>query len=597
MTDFCKPQQVKKSITAPKRHSLRSLATLYPYIKRHKYLVLSAFFSLIIAASVMLILPISTRYIMDRGFSTVNGTMINSYFAMLLFLVGVLALASAVRYYSVITLGEQIITQLRHDVFAHLITLSPGFYDRSHSGEIISRLSSDTTHIKSVIGATISITLRNMIIAIGAIAMMIITSLKLSTMVLTAIPVVVIPLIGLGRKVKIRTRLAHDKLANASALASEQLAAIRTVQAFNAQPAAIAQFSDLVMRAFQAAKESILSRTFLTGFAIFLIFGSVVAILWIGSQDVLNGQMTGGALGQFVIYAILASSAFGQLSEVGGEFAQAAGAAERLTELLHEKPDIQIPEKARKLPIPFQGRISFNNVSFSYFLRPDVFSINQLSFSVKPGEKLAIVGPSGAGKSTIFSLLLRFYDPQKGKICLDNVNLQQAAPYDIRAHIAYVAQDTAIFDGTLRQNITFGKESATEHNIQNAAHAANAYDFIMSLKNGFDTRVGERGITLSGGQKQRIAIARALLRNAPILLLDEATSALDAESEMLVQEALEKLMVNCTTLVIAHRLATVLKADRILVMDNGKIIEEGRHDTLMKQSGLYARLAKLQFAA
>jgi len=597
MADSFKLQQIKNDTAVPKKHNLRPLATLYPYIRRHKHLALSALVSLILAALVMLVLPMAARRVIDHGFSTVNDSMINAYFAMLLLLAGVLALASAVRYYSVITLGERVITELRHDVFAHLVMLSPGFYDRSHSGEIMSRLSSDTTQIKSAIGATVSIMLRNTIMAIGAIAMMVITSPKLSAMVLAAIPVVVIPLIGLGRKVRTRTRLAQDTFAHANALASEQIAAIRTVQAFNAQPSVIARFSDLVMTAFQAAKQSILSRALLTGFGIFLVFGSVVAVLWIGSQDVLNGQMTGGTLGQFVIYAILAASAFGQLSEIGGEFAQTAGAAERLTELLHEKPAIRAPAEAHKLPTAFQGRISFNNVSFAYPSRPDVFSVNQLNFSVRPGETVAVVGPSGAGKSTIFSLLLRFYDPQKGEICLDGINLQQAAPYDIRAHMAYVAQDIAIFDGTLRQNIAFGKEEAKEQDIENAARAANAYDFIMALKDGFDTRVGERGITLSGGQKQRIAIARALLRNVPILLLDEATSALDAESERLVQTALEKLMTNRTTLVIAHRLATVLKADRILVMDGGKIIEEGKHDTLVTRDGLYARLAKLQLAA
>jgi len=596
MADSFKSRQTKNDAAIPGKHNFQPLATLYPYIRRYKHLAFSAFVCLIIAALIMLVLPMAGRRMMDHGLSTADSTMISPYFATLFFLAAMLALASAVRYYSVTILGERIVADLRREVFAHLVALSPAFYDRSHSGEIIAQLASDTTQIKSVIGATVSVALRNIITAIGAISMMVFTSPKLSAIVLFVIPLVVVPLIGLGRKVRARTRLAQNRSAQANALACEQIAAIRTVQAFNAQPVAIAQFSRLVNAALQATRQSILSRTFLTGLAIFLVFDSIVAILWIGSQEVLNSQMTPGTLGQFVLYAVFAASSFGQLSEVGGELTQAADAAERLARLLQEKPDIQAPAAVQKLPEPPQGHIKFDNVSFAYPSRPDVRSVNRLDFSVNPGETVAIVGPSGAGKSTIFSLLMRFYDPQKGKIRIDGINLQQANPDDIRARIAYVAQDVAILDGTLRQNIAFGKEEVKDSDIENAARAGNAYDFIISLKDGFDSRVGERGITLSGGQKQRIAIARALLRDAPILLLDEATSALDAESEMLVQAAFNKLMKNRTTLVIAHRLATVLKVDRILVMDDGKIIEQGSHDTLMAEGGLYARLAKLQFS-
>jgi len=596
MADSFKSRQTKNDAAIPGKHNFQPLATLYPYIRRYKHLAFSAFVCLIIAALIMLVLPMAGRRMMDHGLSTADSTMISPYFATLFFLAAMLALASAVRYYSVTILGERIVADLRREVFAHLVALSPAFYDRSHSGEIIAQLASDTTQIKSVIGATVSVALRNIITAIGAISMMVFTSPKLSAIVLFVIPLVVVPLIGLGRKVRARTRLAQNRSAQANALACEQIAAIRTVQAFNAQPVAIAQFSRLVNAALQATRQSILSRTLLTGLAIFLVFDSIVAILWIGSQEVLNSQMTPGTLGQFVLYAVFAASSFGQLSEVGGELTQAADAAERLARLLQEKPDIQAPAAVQKLPEPPQGHIKFDNVSFAYPSRPDVRSVNRLDFSVNPGETVAIVGPSGAGKSTIFSLLMRFYDPQKGKIRIDGINLQQANPDDIRARIAYVAQDVAILDGTLRQNIAFGKEEVKDSDIENAARAGNAYDFIISLKDGFDSRVGERGITLSGGQKQRIAIARALLRDAPILLLDEATSALDAESEMLVQAAFNKLMKNRTTLVIAHRLATVLKVDRILVMDDGKIIEQGSHDTLMAEGGLYARLAKLQFS-
>lgn len=590
------PKHEKNSSSREKRRKLRPLAKLFPYVKRYKYLGFGAVVSLIVAALVMLALPVAVRRMLDHGFSPLNGEMINSYFVMLLFLAAVLALASAGRYYCVITLGERVVTDLRRDVFAHIIELSPAFYDRSHSGEIVSRLASDTTQIKSAVGATVSVALRNIIMALGAIFMMVVTSPKLSALVLITIPVIVLPLIAFGRKVRIRTRLAQDKLAQANALASEQISAIRTLQAFNAQTFIFNRFQKLIDTAFQAARRSVQSRALLTGVAIFLVFGSVVAVLWIGSHDVLSGRLSAGTLGQFVLYAVFAASSFGQLSEVGAELAQAAGAGERIAEILQEKSAIVAPQKPLHLPQPPLGSVAFSDVTFAYPMRPETVSLNALSFAVKPGETVAFVGPSGAGKSTVFSLLLRFYDPCQGQIAVDGVNLTEVDPHEIRKRIAYVPQDVAIFDGTLHDNIAFGMTGANTQDVENAARAAHAYDFIMNLPQGFNTEVGERGITLSGGQKQRIAIARAILRNAPILLLDEATSALDAESEMLVQAALDDLMAERTTLVIAHRLATVLKADRIMVMDEGQIVEEGTHDELVAKSGLYARLAKLQFA-
>jgi len=565
---------LKKTIVeSTNKHSVLSFSILYPYIWRYKYLGLLAIFSLILAATVMLLVPLTSRYMIDDGFLTASDIAINSYFTILLFLAAVLGFASATRYYSVITLGEWIIADLRRDIFSHLMILSAAFYDRSHSGDILSRITSDTILIKSFVGATISVMLRNMITVIGA---------------------ALLPLIGFSRKVRLHARSARDALARVDALAFEHITAIRTIQTFNAQTIVVNRFSDLIDLSLQAINKSILSRSFLTGFAIFLVFGSIISILWISAQDVLKGHMSSGTLGQFMLYAIFTAGSLGQLSEIGGEFAQAASATERLAELLNEKPE-QIVGRTHQFPESPRGCLEFDNVSFSYPSRSDMLALNQVSFSVNQGETVAIVGPSGAGKSTVFSLLLRFYNPQRGEIYIDGVDIKKASPTDVRARIAHVAQDVTIFNGTLRKNIAFGKEYVKDRDIENAARSAYASNFIIPLKDGFDSRTGENGIMLSGGQRQRVAIARALLRDAPILLLDEATSALDAESEMLIQSALKKLMKNRTTLVIAHRLATILNADRILVMDHGKIIEQGTHDILMTQGGVYARLAKLQF--
>ncbi|TPO01526.1 ATP-binding cassette domain-containing protein, partial [Mesorhizobium sp. CU2] len=501
----------------------------------------------------------------------------------------------ASRYYFVITLGERVVADIRRDVFAHVTTLSPAFFDKAHSGEIVSRLAADTTQVKSAVGATASVALRNLILGLGAVAMMIFTSPKLSGLVIAAIPVIVLPLVAFGRSVRRKSRQAQDTLAEATAYASEQIGAVRTLQAFTNERLVTGHFTAAVDAAFEAARASVFARSFLTFFAIFMIFSSVVAVLWFGSRDVLAGTLSAGTLSQFLLYSVFAAGALGALSEVWSELSQAAGAAERLTEILAEQPTIQAPVDPQPLPATAKGAISFDDVSFSYPARPDRAAVHGLSFQVKPGETVAIVGPSGAGKSTVFSLILRFYDPETGRIVIDGVDLREADPAAIRARIAIVPQDVTIFAASAADNIGFGRPGASEVEIEAAAKAALADEFILKLDKGYDSQVGERGVTLSGGQRQRIAIARAILRDAPVLLLDEATSALDAESETLVQTALERLMRGRTTIVIAHRLATVLKADRILVMDGGRIVEEGTHQSLVAKGGTYARLAKLQF--
>jgi ATP-binding cassette subfamily B protein len=578
-----------------KRRSLRPLARLFPYLGRYKAMVAAAVFFLLLAATMTLTLPLAVRRMVDHGFTESDPTFIANYFSMLVVIAAVLALASACRYYFVITLGERVVSDVRRDVFAHVTKLSPAFFDRSQSGEIVSRLTADTTQIKSAVGATSSVALRNAIMGLGAVAMMIVTSPKLSGLVIAAIPVIVLPLVAFGRSVRRKSRLAQDTLAEATAYASEQIGAPRTMQAFTAEPMVVSRFERAVNAAFEAARSSVFARSILTFFAIFTIFSSVVAVLWFGSRDVLAGTISAGTLGQFLLYSVFAAGALGALSEVWGELSQAAGAAERLTEILAERPEIAAPGNPVALPSPALGRVAFEDVSFAYPGRPNMPSLRSVSFSVAPGETVAIVGPSGAGKSTVFSLLLRFYDPQSGRIRVDGVDIREADPQQLRNRIAIVPQDTTIFAASVRENIAFGRPDASRIDVERAALDALASEFIDRLPGGYETVVGERGVMLSGGQRQRIAIARAILRDAPILLLDEATSALDAESETLVQTALERLMKGRTTLVIAHRLATVLKADRILVLDGGEIVEEGTHASLVAQGGIYAKLARLQF--
>jgi len=574
---------------------LRPLLALAPYIARYRGRAMLALISLTIAAITTLVVPVAVRRMIDFGFTPKGIAMINSYFSVMIAVVAVLALASASRFYLVMTIGERIVADLRRDVFSHLMSLSPAFFDSARSGELISRLTADTTQLKSAVGASVSIALRNLLLFVGATAMMVITSPRLSGFVLLAIPLIVIPLVAFGRWVRRLSRGAQDTLAEATAYASELVGAIRTVQAYTSEQLADARFGAEVEQAYQAARNSTRARAVLTAIIIFIVFTSVVAILWIGSHDVLTGAITPGRLGQFVLYTAFAAAGLGQLSEVWGEVSAASGAAERLFEILRVKSAIAVPASPLALPAPARGDVGFDDVSFSYPTRPDAPAVDGVSLVVRAGEKVAIVGPSGAGKSTLFHLLLRFYDPLRGVISFDGVPIKAADPRELRARIALVPQESVVFATSARENIRFGRPDATDAEVERAADLAHATEFIRRLPGGFEAGLGERGVTLSGGQRQRIAIARAILRDAPLLLLDEATSSLDAESETLVQTALEELMRHRTTLVIAHRLATVLSCDRILVMEQGRIVEQGTHASLVAANGLYARLARLQF--
>jgi ATP-binding cassette, subfamily B, bacterial len=588
-------ESAPNSATVERRVNLRPLASLLPYIWRYRWRALFALGALVVAALTTLIVPIAIRRMIDFGFTARGVALIDSYFLVMIGVAAVLAVASASRYYLVTTLGERVVADLRGDVFAHLTSLSSAFFDEARTGEVISRLTADTTQIKAAAGTSVSIALRNFVLFIGATVMMVVTSPWLSAFVLAAIPIIVLPLYAFGRAVRRRSRSAQDTLAEASAYAAELIGAVRVLQAFTNERLGISRFREAVERAYEAARGSIWSRAFLTGIAIFLVAASVIVVLWIGAQEVLAAQITPGRLGQFILYAVLAGSALGSLSEIGGEVAQASGAAERLFEILAIKPVIAAPAQPLAMPSPARGEVAFVDVRFAYPTRPTISALNGVSFHVRRGEKVAIVGPSGAGKSTIFHLLLRYYDPAAGRVTFDGLQLSELDPADLRARIALVPQDSAMFATTVGDNIRFGRPDASDAEVARAAELAYAASFIAALPKGMQTQAGERGVTLSGGQRQRIAIARAILRDAPLLLLDEATSSLDAESETLIAAALAQLMEERTTIVIAHRLATVLSCDRILVLDQGRIVEEGTHQTLVAAGGLYARLAKLQF--
>lgn len=579
------------------RRSLKPLLALVPYVLRYRGRIAAALGALVLAALATLAVPLAVRRMIDFGFGAENAEFIDRYFAMMLVVAGVLAAASALRYYLVITLGERVVADLRDAVFSHLLNLSPGFFDGQRVGEIASRLTADTTQIKSAFGASASIALRNLVLFAGAAIMMVVTSAWLSVLVLGVIPLIVLPLVAFGRSVTRRSRDAQDTLADASAYAVESIGSVRALQSFTAEEAVRSRFRSEVERAFEAARASTKARAWLTAAIIFLVFASVVGILWAGAQDVLAGRMTAGTLGQFVLYAVFAAGALSELSQVWGEIAQAAGAAGRIAELLNVQPDIRAPANPVAMPARQRGDIRFERVSFAYPGRRETRVLENVTFHVEPGARIAIVGPSGAGKSTIFHLLLRFYDAQSGRITLDGVDLASADPRAARERIALVPQDVAIFAASVRENIRLGRIAATDKEIEHAGELALVDEFARRLPQGYDTPIGERGVTLSGGQRQRIAIARAILRDAKVLLLDEATSSLDAESEQLVQEALEHSMEGRTSLVIAHRLATVLGADRIIVLDRGRIVEEGTHASLVAAGGLYSRLAELQFGA
>ncbi|MCB1478181.1 MAG: ATP-binding cassette domain-containing protein [Rhodobiaceae bacterium] len=574
---------------------VRPLRAMLPYVVRYRVRFAMALVALVTAALATLALPLAVRRMIDFGFSADGTHLIDLYFMVLLIVVGVLALASASRFYLVTWLGERVVSDLRAEVFSHLTRLSPAFYDKTQSGEVMSRLTADTTQIKAAVGASMSIALRNLVLGVGAASMMVVTSPRLSAYVLVVIPVIVLPLVAFGRSVRKRSRHAQDTLADASAFAAEQIGAVRTMQAFSAEQVSAKRFSDSVEKAFNAARSSTAARAVLTAIALFLVFGSVVMVLWAGAQQVLDGNMTPGRLSQFVLYSAFAAGALGELSQVWGEVQQAAGAAGRLSELLDTEPEIVAPENPSSLSLPVVGAIGFEKVRFAYPARKDQLILNGVSLSVAPGERVALVGPSGAGKSTILQLIMRYYDPDSGTITLDRSDISRLDPKALREEIALVPQDPVVFAASVRENIAYGQPKASNDAIKRAARLARADAFVTAMAEGYDTVIGERGNTLSGGQRQRIAIARAILKNAPILLLDEATSSLDAESERLVNEALVELMRGRTTIVIAHRLATVLNCDRILVMDQGRIVETGTHGELLKQGGLYSRLAELQF--
>ena len=575
---------------------MKPLSLLRPYVLKYKGIAVVAFIALLLSSASTLMLPFAVREMIDRGFTAEKQSLINIYFAGLFAVGALLAFSSATRFFCVSWLGERVVADLRADVFRHLTKLSPAFYEKTHSGEIMSRLNADTTQIKAAVSTSVSQVLRNGVMFVGAVAMMMFTSLKLSLLVIVVIPLIIVPLILYGRTVRRFSRIAQDEVAASSAFASENLSAMRTMQAFTSEDSVANRYAVAVRRSFDAAVSRTQRRAMLTASAIFLIFGSIVGVLWYGAHDVMAGLTTGGVLAQFVLYAVLAAASISEFSEVFGEMQSAAGAAERLSELMSVRTEIESPRDPWPFPKQAKGEVTFDNVSFTYPLRPDDRALHHVSFLVRPGERVAIVGPSGSGKSTIFNLILRFYDAQGGAVLVDRVPVENADLTALRKRISLVSQDTVIFAESVIDNIRYGTPNATDEQVRQAADAALASSFIEQLPQGYGTLLGERGVVLSGGQRQRIAIARAILKSAPILLLDEATSALDQESEKLVQTALESVMRGRTTLVIAHRLATVINADRILVIDGGLLVEEGTHASLINAGGVYSRLAGLQLA-
>ncbi len=585
------------NINRPKSSSIKPLRAIVPFIRPYLGKLFLALAALLISSAAFLAFPIAVRYVIDFGFNAESASTIDRYFYFFLGIALMMGLFGAARTYFINWLGERVVADIRNAVYRHVIQMDLTFFEVTKTGEVLSRLTADTTLIQSISSVGLSIILRSTIQFFGALVLLAFTNIRLTGYIVLLVPAVLIPILAISRWVRRLSRDSQDRIADTSGLAGETLNAVETVQSFTAEELESKRFSETVEKAFGSAVRRIWARALLSTVATTCLFGALIIVLWIGARAVIGGDMTGGELGQFVLYAMFVAMSAASLSEVWGELQRAAGAMERLVELLETEPVIKDPVNPVVLPDTREGRICFENVSFNYPSRPDTLAMDDFSLEILPGEKIAIVGSSGAGKSTAFQLLLRFYDPQVGRIIIDNVDIARARPCEVRTRVGIVPQETMIFGTSARENIRFGRPGATDTEIEAAARAAAADEFIRNLPEGYDTFLGERGMRLSGGQKQRIAIARAILKDPPILLLDEATSSLDAESERLVQEALEHLEKDRTTIVIAHRLATVLKADRIVVMDEGRIIDVGSHLELIKRDTVYARLAKLQFGA
>ena len=579
--------------TAAPKPPVNSLRGLLPFLRPHRPLLVSWLAALALSSGATLTLPVAVKYMIDEGFGA--GQSVDQWFALMLAVAVVLALATAARFSFVSLLGERVIADLRRTLYGHLLSLDQAFFERTRTGELLSRLSADTELLRSVVGSSMSVALRSGITVVGSAVMLAVTSPRLAMYALLGIPLVVLPMVLSGRRVRGVAKDSQDRVADANARAGETLGAMHTVQSYAREDYERDRFGDAVTVALGTARRRIRLQAILTAIVVVLVFGSITAVLWVGAKNVVSGDLTAGTLGQFLLYAMLGAGSVGALTEVWAEVQRAAGGMSRINELLQERSLLATPSRPTPLPVPLQGRIALQGVGFHYPTRPDTAALEDFSLIVEPGETVALVGPSGAGKSTVFQLLLRFHDPEAGRITLDGVDLRELEPETLRRHVALVPQDPVIFGTTARENIRYGRLEADAAQIEAAARSAEAHEFLVDLPQGYDSELGERGARLSGGQQQRLAIARALLKDAPVLLLDEATSALDAQSERAVQQALERLMQGRTTLVIAHRLATVLQADRIVVMDKGRIVAQGTHAQLLAQGGLYAELARLQF--